>query len=117
MKNFDELQYEVRKAFETLVEPGKYTEVRILNTSKKTISGYYNNVDKLIQDIQRYDGQYNIYLTMNSLCDGVQARSVNCLKVYAKNTTSDKEINCRRWLLIDLDPERPAGISSTEQEL
>lgn len=117
MKNLNELQKEGLKTFEILVEPGQFTEVRLLNTKQGTLSGYYNDVDKLIEHIQRYDGNYNIYITMNALSEGIEARGKNHLKSYAKNTTSDKEIRCRRWILIDLDPERPAGISSTEQEL
>ena len=115
MKNLNELQKEGLKTFEILVEPGQFTEARILNTKQGTLSGYYNDVDKLIEHIQRYDGNYNIYITMNALSEGIEARGKNHLKSYAKNTTSDKEIRCRRWILIDLDPERPAGISSTEQ--
>ena len=34
-----------------------------------------------------------------------------------KNTTSDKEIEVLNWLFVDLDPVRPSGISSTEEEL
>lgn len=117
MKNLNELQKEGLKTFEILVEPGQFTEVRLLNTKQGTLSGYYNDVDKLIEHIKRYDGNYNIYITMNALSEGIEARGKNHLKSYAKNTTSDKEIRCRRWILIDLDPERPAGISSTEQEL
>ncbi len=116
-KDFNVLAEELNKTFEVLAESGQFTEVRILNTKEGTLSGYYNAVDKLIQHIQRYDGSYNIYITMNALSDGIEARGKNHLKSYAKNTTSDKEIRCRRWILIDLDPERPAGISSTEQEL
>ena len=115
MKDSNILQSEVRKTFETLIESGVFTEVRILNTKQGILSGYYNDVDKLIEHIQRYDRQYNIYITMNALSEGIEARGKNHLKNYAKNTTSDKEIRCRRWILIDLDPERPAGISSTEQ--
>ncbi len=115
MKDSNILHSEVRKTFETLIESGVFTEVRILNTKQGTLSGYYNDVDKLIEHIQRYDRQYNIYITMNALSEGIEARGKNHLKNYAKNTTSDKEIRCRRWILIDLDPERPAGISSTEQ--
>lgn len=117
MKDSNILHSEVRKTFETLIESGVFTEVRLLNTKQGTLSGYYNDVDKLIEHIQRYDRQYNIYITMNALSEGIKARGKNHLKSYAKNTTSDKEIRCRRWILIDLDPERPAGISSTEQEL
>ena len=44
------------------------------------------------------------------------ARSCNAFGAYAKHTTSDTDIVVRRWLPIDLDPVRPAGISSTDQE-
>ncbi len=117
MENLNELQKEVLKTFEVLAEPGQFTEVRILNTKQGTLSGYYNDVGKLVQDIQRYDGNYNIYITMNALNAGVEARGKNRLKNYAKYTTSDKEIRCRRWILIDLDLKHLTGISSTEQEL
>ena len=101
MKNLNELQKEVLKTFEILAEPGQFTEVRILNTKQGTLSGYYNDVDKLIEHIQRYDGQYNIYITMNALSEGIEASGKNYLKSYAKNTTSGKEICCRRWILIE----------------
>lgn len=80
MKNLNELQKEVLKTFEILVEPGQFTEVRILNTKQGTLSGYYNDVDKLIEHIQRYDRQYNIYITMNALREGIEARGKNHLK-------------------------------------
>jgi hypothetical protein len=40
----------------------------------------------------------------------------NRLKERAEYTTADNNILRRRWLPIDLDPVRPAGISSSEQE-
>lgn len=94
-----------------------YIEVRILKTKASTISGYFNNVDDLYKSIKRYDGKYNIFFTLNPIVQDVASRSVNRLKEWAKNTTTDKEIARRDWILIDLDPERPAGISSTDEEL
>jgi hypothetical protein len=44
------------------------------------------------------------------------ARSANRLTEYAKHTTADVDIIARRWLLIDFDPVRPVGISSTDPE-
>ena len=44
------------------------------------------------------------------------ARSVNTYQKYAIETTADKDILRRQWLPIDLDPIRPAGISSSEGE-
>ncbi|MGE5446512.1 MAG: hypothetical protein ACM3SR_18260 [Ignavibacteriales bacterium] len=44
------------------------------------------------------------------------ARANNRVERYAKWTTSDADILQRRWLGIDVDPIRPAGISSTDEE-
>ena len=56
-------------------------------------------------------------MTLNPVNPDLLARANNRL-VDAKQgaTTSDRDIERRRWLLIDLDPERPSGISSTETE-
>ena len=93
-------------------------EVRMLHVNKKgTVSGYYNDYSCLESDIKQYDGKNDIYITLNSILPTIIARSKNHLTSYAKNTTTDKEIIRRKWILIDLDPERPAGISSTDEEL
>jgi hypothetical protein len=44
------------------------------------------------------------------------ARRENRIERYADQTTSDDDILKRRWLPIDFDPVRPAGISSTDAE-
>lgn len=94
-----------------------FIEVRLLKTNRGTISGYFDNVDDLFKAIRRYDGKYNIFFTMNPIVQDVASRSVNHFTEWAKNTTSDKETAHRDWILIDLDPERPAGVSSTDEEL
>jgi hypothetical protein len=38
------------------------------------------------------------------------------VRPYAEVTTSDHDILKRSWLLVDCDPKRPAGISSTNRE-
>ncbi|WP_202800867.1 hypothetical protein, partial [Pelosinus fermentans] len=35
----------------------------------------------------------------------------------AKNTTNDNDIVGYKWLFIDVDPQRPAGVSSSEEQL
>ncbi len=46
------------------------------------------------------------------------ARAVNRVRVASKGcpATADTDILKRRWLPIDLDPVRPAGISSNDEE-
>ena len=57
-----------------------------------------------------------IYLTLNPCNPALLARAANRLQDCAQVTTSDADILRRRWLLIDFDPVRPAGISSTNRE-
>ena len=44
------------------------------------------------------------------------ARAANRIAAKAENTSSDADVVRRRWLFIDIDPNRPSGISSTETE-
>lgn len=96
-----------------------YVEVRMLHTSKGTISGYYDveHFDKLACDLRSHDGKWNIFFTLNEFNEDIAARSLNHLTQWSKHTTTDAEIIRRRWVLIDLDPVRPSGVSSTDEEL
>ena len=107
----------MEKFFDSLITEDSFFEVRILHTNKGTISGYFNDSNKLLKAINQYDGKYNIFFTLNTVIPDITSRSLNHFTEWAKNTTTDKEIIQRDWILIDLDPERPAGISSTDEEL
>lgn len=89
------------------------TEVRIFGN--RVLSGYYDDPDKLADDIDRYNGNSPIYFTLNKVNSDLINRAYNKL-IKAKNTTSDSDIILRKWLLIDLDPIRPSGISSSDEE-
>lgn len=112
-----ELMKEVTKTIEVLEKANCPIEVRMLKTKKGTVSGYYKDTKKLIQDISRYDGVNNIFFTLNAISEDLLARGKDRLIEYASHTTSDSEIIRREFLLIDVDPKRPAGVSSTDEEL
>jgi hypothetical protein len=57
-----------------------------------------------------------VYITLNPVKPDLLARSTNHTTAYAKHTTNDNEIVRLRFLLIDVDAKRPAGISSTHTE-
>lgn len=102
---------------EQLHEPGAVFEVRILNTRQKTVSGFFNDPALAVQAVERWSGQApGVYATLNPVNPALLARSANRLTPYAKQTTADTDITCRRWLLVDTDAIRPAGISSTDDE-
>src|SRR2546425_6116015 len=96
---------------------GGVVEVRILGTRKGTVSGYFDALDALARAVEPWDGQAPIYATLNPVRPDLLARAVNRLREYAKETTSDRDIVRRAWLVIDCDPARPKGISATGEEL
>lgn len=100
-----------------VLEPGSVAELRILNTRRGTVSGYFDDFDKLAEAAGEWDGKApGIYVTLNPVNPDLLARSSNHLTEYAKHTTSDADVLRRRWLPIDFDPVRPSGISSTDAE-
>lgn len=91
-------------------------EIRILNSNKYGIqSGYYNDVDKAYQDICRLWQRYTCYFTLHEINPEIVARNENHLSV-SKTVTSDADVLAYRFLHIDIDPERPSGIQSTNEE-
>ncbi len=60
-----------------------------------------------------------VYFTLNPVRPDLIARRANRIDVVNNReqvTTSDSDIVARRWMLIDVDPERPSGVSSTDAE-
>lgn len=113
----EKLKKELIKTFSDINPDEDYMEVRILSTKTGTLSGYFNSVTDIYNAIFRYDGINNIFFTLNQLSPEIIARSKNHFTKYAKNTTTDTEVIKRKWILVDFDPVRPAGISSSEEEL
>lgn len=107
----------VKEALSILKRPGELFEVRILK-GKTTISGYFTNLDTLEEAFKTVDLRgANIFYTLNTIKEECYAREQHdCFRV-SKVTTSDKDIDYYSWLLVDLDPVRATGISSTKDEL
>ncbi len=119
MSNLVASRLEVKRGISAMLKPGSVAEVRILKTRVGTISGYYDDFAKLETDICEADDRYNplgIYLVANEIEPALLARAYNRLKERAELTTADNDILRRRKLLVDLDPVRPAGVSSSDDE-
>lgn len=112
--------YDVEKiteAINVLKEDGQLFEIRILK-DKTTISGYFKDVDTLAAELQKVDLRgANVFYTLNVVDNGCYSREQGDRFVQCKVTTSDADIVAYQWLLIDLDPRRKTGISSTRDEL
>lgn len=110
-------EVELRKAITQLKPDGELFEVRIMGNSKP-MSGYFRDADTLIKAFDTVDlRNTNVYITLNGLMDALYSRQQANRLLSVKNTTSDKDVEVLNWLFVDLDPERPAGISSTNEEL
>lgn len=108
---------EVIKTLSILKPDNELIEIRAYDAKKIVTSGYYkDSYSKLVQDMKNF--QYdNCYFALNNIDEACFSRSQHeTLEKYAKITTSDKDITTRQWLLIDADPVRASGISSTDAE-
>jgi hypothetical protein len=110
---------EIRRGLTLLCQPGQVHELRALNTNKGTVSGYYDTMDPMVRDAAGSTdkiGAAGVYVTINPLRPELLARANNRPESYAKHTASDADVLRRRWLPLDFDPIRPAGIPATDEE-
>lgn len=94
-------------------------EIRCMD-GQNTYSGYYHSIDNIIRDITPICDYPNmqLYFVMNSINEACYDRQQHEKLVRKpKNTTSDNDIEGRFFLLLDFDPKRPSGVSSTNEEL
>lgn len=110
---------EVRKAIEQLHSDDGLFEIRIIGgRNKKPISGYFRDADTLIEKFGTVNlDSVNVYITLNQIKSELLARVQSECFVAGVNTTADGEVTGYNWLFIDLDPVRPTGISSSDDEL
>jgi hypothetical protein len=89
------------------------TELRIPSIH---LAGYYTDYDALVRDaIQQNSRAEGVFIVPNGIDTDLLARSVNRLRQLSE-LTKDPDVTVRRWVLIDLDPPRKKGISSTDEE-
>jgi hypothetical protein len=105
---------DLERFIEVLWRPGDVREVRIPG-GRSVDSGYFDDPAALVAAVQPLDGVENAYITVNPVDPSLLARSANRIRS-ARSTTSDGQIIERRWLPIDIDPNRPSGISASEEE-
>lgn len=102
---------------------GKLVEVRLLG--KSTFSGYFTDLGTLIASLkpllngqsEQYYGTMQAYFTLNDINADLYSREQRDKFIKKpKSTTTDGDITRRRFVMIDLDPNRAAGISASDEE-
>lgn len=105
--------------------PGEVIELRILKAVDNpkygafTLSGYFDfdHLDDLADAALEWTAlAEGVYVTINPVVPDLLARAANRLARRPQHSTGDKEIVRRVGLVIDFDPDRPAGISATDAE-
>ena len=115
---------EITRTSRLIVGDGNVTEVRTFDATTtgdrwpRTLYGYFDNAEALAAAVATITTAKGIYFVPNQVKPDLLARCCNRLKAFSKGdaSTQDSDIVRRRWLLIDVDPVRPAGISSTDAE-
>lgn len=109
-------EYELRKAIQVLKPNNQLFEVRIIG-QQKPISGYFKDTDTLIDALNSIDVRNtNLYITINQVNESCFSRKQSERFMKGTNTTNDTEIDGYKFLFVDIDPKRPAGISSSSEE-
>lgn len=114
---------QIRQWWSVFKGDGKLVEIRLLG--KNTYSGYFANIETLIAQIKpyldannaQYYGNLQAYFTLNEINADLYSREQRDVFVKKpKSTTTDGDIVRRCFVLIDLDPNRSAGISASNEE-
>ncbi len=110
----------IRQSIDVLFSPDDVIEIRAIG-SDRTEFGYFDpahreDLIRAVMDANR--GRSNLYFPINSVLPDLLARSANRMRRAGKRdaATGDAGIARRTWLPIDIDPERPSGISATDEE-
>lgn len=114
----NQIEIEKIKNAIALLKPGNQLfEIRVLK-GKQIISGYFTSVDVLEKALDTVDLRgANVFYTLNIIDESCYSREQHDCFRQSKTTTSDADIVGYQWMLVDLDPVRRTGISSTNKEL
>ena len=116
---------EIIHALRLWFQAGDVFEVRVLDAVNADYrrehieSGYfdYEHISAVPEALKRLLSFRGVYVTVNPVNPDLLARAVNRLRPAGRNpTTADTDIVRRRWLLIDCDPRRASGVSSSNAE-
>ena len=112
-------EQEIKKTISVMKPDGQLFEVRVIYGTAPALSGYFTDADTLIDNLKRINHRdCNVYITLNQINHACYSRTQrNEFYRSPKTSTKDNEIDGYDWLMIDLDPDRVTGVSSSAEEL
>ena len=116
MHTNEEAKGNISYATATLRNPGDAAELRVLTAKKSVAGGYFDDWDALDDAALEQNGTANVFVTLNPVNPALLARANNRLLPRFSHKLNISDILKRNWLLVKVDPVRPDGISSTDEE-
>lgn len=116
---------EIIRALNAWFRPEDVFEVRVLDAVTRAYfrphieSGYFdgNHIKDVPAALSHIKSAKGFYVTVNPVKPELLNRAVNRVRPAGREpTTTDADILCRRWLLIDCDAKRSSGIPSSDAE-
>jgi archaellum biogenesis ATPase FlaH len=117
MNNFNET--EIKKTLLMMKDVGSIFEIRVIFSTKEAHSGYFNNADTMLKELKKFDNSRpkNVYITLNSINECCFDREQKNKFIKSASNTADNDMVGYEWVMIDIDPIRPKGISSTDSQV
>jgi hypothetical protein len=114
-----QIEADISAFLRVLWQDGEIREVRVPRHDRygSTAIGYFSSPEHVARAVARFDGLANTYVTLNPVDPSLRARAAERIQPRALHAASDGDILRRRWLLVDVDPVRPSGVSSTDAEV
>ena len=115
---FESVTVDILRFVELLWRPGDVREVRIPKYNKygHTASGYFDSPESLAESAAKWGRQGQSIFYAEPCEPGPYGAGLHRIADKAETTSADVDVIRRRSLFIDIDPDRPSGISSTEDE-
>lgn len=110
---------EVLKCLNVLKRKGDLFEIRMVS-GKWNSSGYFTDFDKAVEEIEKkfIKENTNIYIVLNNIEEACYSRKQHDMFIDTPaNSTHDNDIVGYEWIMIDIDPKRPSGTSSSNEQL
>lgn len=81
-----------------------------------TYTAYFTDPESALAALQQFGEGVNMFSPFNRIKAACANRQQLGQFVRSKSATSDQDIECRRWLMLDFDPIRPSDTNSSDKE-
>ena len=123
MSNLTASHEQIEAYMASILLPGQLVELRALNVptnmGPRTFSGFFNDHAKMAHAAANLSdlGSSGVYFTLNPLKTTVSSNPRNRVTPATRGSlTKDIDVERSKWLLVDIDPERPAKGGATDDE-